>query len=74
MAKGLPFHPGEALNPFPQFAASETSRKLVELTFAKTSGTATGDKEKNWPIRSLSSDVFKRLTSTGSGPFCTLEP
>lgn len=39
---------------------------------AKTSGTATGDRRKYWPIGNLKG-VFERRTLTGSGPFIILE-
>ena len=32
------------------FASLETRGNWVEFTFAKTSGTVTRDREKNWPI------------------------
>ena len=35
VAKGLPSHPGEALNPFPQFATLKTRRKLSRVNFRK---------------------------------------
>ena len=35
------------------FAPLETEGKWKELTFAKTSGTVTRDREKNWPVADL---------------------
>ena len=35
----------------------------------KTSGTVPREKGENWPIGSLSSNVFEPRTSTGSEPF-----